>query len=618
MSIKLEQQSDSLTYYQGWYGTCPETGSDVCETEKLVLGDNLSNYSKAHPEILNVFEIGLSADDEPTIQISYNGNSPDPLLGNSPLKELQCGHAYRIVLKKGTGSVDIPEFTFANAGTNDDLKKSEGGKKYRLAKNCEVDTGCPTCEDYTGSSSTFNIDLKNLPIPAQESVHVVVYDSSVEGTLCYAEVDAGLPKTYYAFLDSSTTPFASITIAGELRGTKKIKYIINDDCYGAEPEQETYAEGDINVYRFKSIGTVVEPVHTPTETPSPTNVPTPTETPSPSETPSNVPTPTETPSPSETPSNVPTPTETPSPSPSIESDECDWISFDSVEMTMCDDCWGNGLPNLVVKLTNLQVSNVPQHILDGDSVIYWHGVVGKQKEVQFTYLINEDNLWDEAGNHHSFQDSIIKGLSNGVDLTWWGNDDTHEGGPSYFYDDWLPYSTFDNEIQFYIRVVKNESEQTIDDLDPWDETKLCENRWDIPTIPTDDRTPTPSPSATPSPSETPSATITPDIIEPCCDAGMITGIIKNEVVEISMEITAQPFDCVGTLCLNSNITSSMPTSVRINVNGTYIGALGVQGTLNNGTSVKLTISSTTNSSFNDLVGICLTGTISDNICNLTE
>ena len=190
--------------------------------------------------------------------------------------------------------------------------------------------------------------------------------------------------------------------------------------------------------------------------------------------------------------------------------------------------------------------------------------------------MEEDNLYDEAGNHHSFKDSIIQGISNGVDLTWWGNDDTHDGGPSYFYDDWLPHSTVDNEIQFYIRVVKNESEQTIDDLDPWDETKLCESRWDIPTIPTDDRTPTPSPSATPSPSETPSATITPDIIEPCCDAGMITGIVGSSVTEISMEITAQPFDCDGTICLNSNITSSMPTSVRINVNGTYMGALGVQ------------------------------------------
>ena len=444
MSTRLEQQSDSFAYYQGWYGKCPDTGDSVCESFPLLTGDlqNPGSLEKKYPQILKVLETSANYEG----QTSYIGTIPDgAFLTTQIIKELLCGHSYLIVLKKGTGSIDIPEFTFANAGTNDDLEKN------RLALNCEV-LGCPTCEDYTGSSSTFNIDLQNLPIPAQESVHVVVYDSSVEGTLCYAEVDAGLPKTYYAFLDSSTAPFASITIAGELRGTKNIKYTINDDCYGAEPTIETYTDGDINVYRFKSIGTTIEPVPTPTDTPEPINVPTPTETPSPSDTPDNVPTPTETPSPSDTPDNVPTPTETPSPS--------------------------------------ATPSHTPSH--------------------------------------------------------------------------------------------------------------------------------TPSPTFTPSPSETPSATITPDIIEPCCDAGMITGIVGSEVTEISMEITAQPFDCVGTICLNSNITSSMPTSVRINVNGTYMGALGVQGTLNNGTSVKLTISSTTNSSFDNFVGICLTGIISDNICNLTE
>ena len=428
MSIKLEQQSDSITYYQGWYGKCPDTGDNICESFSLLNGEISSpaTLEKKYPQILKILE--TRADSK--AQNSYIGTLADgPFLTTQGIKELLCGHSYLIVLKKGDGFVEIPEFTFANAGTNDGLEKN------RLALNCEV-LGCPTCEDYTGSSSTFNIDLQNLPIPAKESVHVVVYDSSVEGTFCYAEVDAGLPKTYYAFLDSSATPFASITIAGEFRGTKKIKYTINDDCYGAEPTIETYTDGDINVYRFKSIGTTIEPVPTPTDTPKPINVPTPTETPSPGDTPDNVPTPTETPSPSATPSHT------------------------------------------------------PSH--------------------------------------------------------------------------------------------------------------------------------TPSPTFTPSPSETPSATITPDIIEPCCDAGMITGIVGSEVTEISMEITAQPFDCEGTICLNSNITSSMPTSVRINVNGTYMGALGVQGTLNNGTSVKLTISSTTNSSFDNFVGICLTGIISDNICNLTE
>lgn len=118
----LIQSETSLTYYQGWYGTLSKTGEDLCEPLKLVLGDNLLNYSKAYPEILNVFETGLNADGKPTGQLIYNGKSPDPLLGNSPLKEMKCGHSYLIVLKKGTtydknNPLEISQFTFANAGT---------------------------------------------------------------------------------------------------------------------------------------------------------------------------------------------------------------------------------------------------------------------------------------------------------------------------------------------------------------------------------------------------------------------------------------------------------------------------------------------------------------------
>ena len=108
----LEQTEDSLAYYQGWYGTLSENGIDGCEPLKLVLGDG--PYTKAYTEILNVIEIR----DDNKAPISYNGILPDVLLGNATIKELKCGHSYLIVLKKGTGSVDIPEFTFATAGTS--------------------------------------------------------------------------------------------------------------------------------------------------------------------------------------------------------------------------------------------------------------------------------------------------------------------------------------------------------------------------------------------------------------------------------------------------------------------------------------------------------------------
>ena len=123
----LIQSETSLTYYQGWYGTLSESGEDLCEPEKIVLGDLTTGFSKAHPEILNVFEVDLDKDlsegGVPTRQITYNGNMPDQFLGSSGIKELKCGHSYLIVLKKGTthdkdNPLEISQFTFANSETS--------------------------------------------------------------------------------------------------------------------------------------------------------------------------------------------------------------------------------------------------------------------------------------------------------------------------------------------------------------------------------------------------------------------------------------------------------------------------------------------------------------------
>ena len=118
----LIQSETSLTYYQGWYGTLSETGSDVCESFPLLIGDISSPASlqKKYPQILKILE--TRADSK--AQNSYIGTLADgPFLTTHGIKELLCGHSYLIVLKKGDGFVEIPEFTFANAGTNDDLEK---------------------------------------------------------------------------------------------------------------------------------------------------------------------------------------------------------------------------------------------------------------------------------------------------------------------------------------------------------------------------------------------------------------------------------------------------------------------------------------------------------------
>ena len=78
MSTRLEQQSDSLTYYQGWYGKCPETGDNICEPFSLLNGDvgNPATLEKKYPEILKVLETSSNTEG----QTSYIGTIPDGCL----------------------------------------------------------------------------------------------------------------------------------------------------------------------------------------------------------------------------------------------------------------------------------------------------------------------------------------------------------------------------------------------------------------------------------------------------------------------------------------------------------------------------------------------------------
>jgi hypothetical protein len=113
----LTQSETSLTYYQGWYGTLSETGNDVCESFPLLNGDVSSPASlqKKYPQILKILE--TRADSK--AQNSYIGTLADgPFLTTQGIKELLCGHSYLIILKKGTGVVDISQFTSSHAGTS--------------------------------------------------------------------------------------------------------------------------------------------------------------------------------------------------------------------------------------------------------------------------------------------------------------------------------------------------------------------------------------------------------------------------------------------------------------------------------------------------------------------
>tara|TARA_B100000676_G_scaffold284963_1_gene313137 strand:+ start:60 stop:425 length:366 start_codon:yes stop_codon:yes gene_type:complete len=118
----LTQNESSPMFYAGWYGTTPEEDFDECEDFLLISGTGTSS-ARIYDAIQAVYVI--SSNGQGTI--AYDGSQTVPfLISLIPLKKLECGKSYRIILKPGTGEVDIPEFTFANAGTSDSYRlKSE-------------------------------------------------------------------------------------------------------------------------------------------------------------------------------------------------------------------------------------------------------------------------------------------------------------------------------------------------------------------------------------------------------------------------------------------------------------------------------------------------------------
>ena len=126
------KQLSSITFYQGWYGTCPETGDNECADFPLIEGE-LADAIKLYDEILAVYEIRSDAEGT----ISYNGDLADgfPLhYSNTELRSLKCGKCYRILLKPGAGKITIPEFTYANEA-NDDPEQSINN---RITDNCSI------------------------------------------------------------------------------------------------------------------------------------------------------------------------------------------------------------------------------------------------------------------------------------------------------------------------------------------------------------------------------------------------------------------------------------------------------------------------------------------------
>ena len=175
----LTQNELAPMFYDGWYGTCPENESDNCEDFPLVSGTG-SQSARIYDQIQSVFIISENGQGT----LVYDGYQNLPfLISFMPVKKLECGKSYRIILKPGTGAIEIPEFTFANAGTED---------KYRLTESCsfpptptptDTPTNTPTpIPEYSLSASAesvnegqeFTITLQTENIPEGTIVNYAV------------------------------------------------------------------------------------------------------------------------------------------------------------------------------------------------------------------------------------------------------------------------------------------------------------------------------------------------------------------------------------------------------------------------------------------------------------
>lgn len=122
----LTQNPNAPMFYTGWYGICGD-----CENFELISGTGI-NSKYVHSEIQ--FAFATSGNSQGTI--SFDGLQTIPaLIGIQVLKKLECGKSYEIILKPGTGSLEIPNFVFSTISTDDE---------YRATDDCDLHNATPT------------------------------------------------------------------------------------------------------------------------------------------------------------------------------------------------------------------------------------------------------------------------------------------------------------------------------------------------------------------------------------------------------------------------------------------------------------------------------------------
>jgi len=220
----LNQNETSLTYYSGWYGTC----KNECEPFDL-LNIEGSTYSYKYDSIYAIYATSTNNQG----LVSYKGTyTMSLLIKNLPIKQLECGTVYRIILKKGNGSIDIPGFVFSSHGTDNPHRLTEncGGEPSGYDENkIFPKVSSPIYECCADASNIYAVSYFTRKF--EDNVTTMPFKFS--GELCFGEILAGFPSSTKFYLNHNNEKIylGSVAMFGKLKENTEVKFTIDDVKY---------------------------------------------------------------------------------------------------------------------------------------------------------------------------------------------------------------------------------------------------------------------------------------------------------------------------------------------------------------------------------------------------
>jgi len=227
----LNQTQDQETYFMGWYGACTEDCSPLDLTMSFV-----------RDKIYKVYQIRSNSGGYLVFDASFPA-AYDTSLQN--FTTLDCGHAYIIVLKPGTGSLDLPQFI----GTT--IASADAG---RVVDDCEFNvtptptttpapppTPTPTPTTPQPSPTPTPTRSEDPGVPPSSACDGYPYSFIMKGSevvdqqisftmfkentrICHWGATGGMPTMNLVRIAGTVVPVGKIIINGMINN-KSIKYI---------------------------------------------------------------------------------------------------------------------------------------------------------------------------------------------------------------------------------------------------------------------------------------------------------------------------------------------------------------------------------------------------------